>query len=128
MDEASMRPALASFASFATFASPLAAQQAELQIREEGSRAPVAGASVRLLGDRGVAAQGLTNEQGRIVLRAATPGSYRIKVDRIGWSGFITAPVELAAGAGYQRELRMEARRVELPAREVRGRRGGGGG
>ena len=114
--------ALASFASFASFASSLAAQQAELQIREEGSRAPVAGAIVRLLGDRGVAAQGLTNEQGRIVLRPAAAGSYRIKVDRIGWSGFITPPVVLAAGAVYQRELLMEARRVELPALEVRGR------
>jgi hypothetical protein len=103
-------------------ASSLSAQQVDLQIREEGSRAPVAGAIVRLLGDRGVAAQGLTNEQGRIVLRAAAPGSYRIKVDRIGWSGFITPPVALAAGAVYQRELLMEARRVELPALEVRGR------
>ena len=103
-------------------APPLAAQSVELQLREEGSRVPVAGAIVRLLGDRGVAAQGLTNELGRIVLRAAAPGSYRIKVDRIGWSGFITAPVALAAGAVYQRELLMEARRVELPALEVRGR------
>ncbi|HEY9518018.1 MAG TPA: carboxypeptidase-like regulatory domain-containing protein, partial [Gemmatimonadales bacterium] len=77
----------ASFATFASFPSSLAAQQVDLQIREEGSRAPVAGAIVRLLGDRGVAAQGLTSEQGRIVLRAPTPGSYRIKVDRIGWSG-----------------------------------------
>jgi hypothetical protein len=103
-------------------ASTLSAQQVDLQIREEGSRAPVAGAIVRLLGDRGVAAQGLTNELGRIVLRAAAAGSYRIKVDRIGWSGFITQPVALAAGAVYQRELLMEARRVELPALEVRGR------
>jgi hypothetical protein len=103
-------------------ASPASAQQVDLQIREEGSRAPVGGAIVRLLGDRGVAAQGLTNEQGRIVLRAAAPGSYRIKVDRIGWSGFTTPPVALAAGAVYQRELLMEARRVELPALEVRGR------
>ena len=69
-----------------------------------------------------MAAQGLTNEQGRIVLRAAAPGSYRIKVDRIGWSGFLTPPVALAAGAVYQRELLMEASRVELPALEVRGR------
>ena len=102
--------------------SPVSAQQVDLQIREEGSRVPVAGAIVRLLGDRGVAAQGLTNEQGRIVLRAAAAGSYRIKVDRIGWSGLITQPVMLAAGAVHQRELLMAATRIELPALEVRGR------
>ena len=103
-------------------ATSLSAQQIDLQVREEGSRAPVAGAIVRLLGDRGVTAQGLTNEQGRIVLRAAEAGSYRIKVDRIGWSGLITPPFVLAAGETARRELLMAATRVELPALEVRGR------
>jgi hypothetical protein len=100
----------------------LGAQQVELQVREEATRAPVAGAIVRLLGDRGIAAQGLTNEQGRIVLRAGTGGPYRIKVDRIGWSGLITAPVTLTAGAVHREELLMASTRIALPTLEVRGR------
>lgn len=101
---------------------PLAAQQVELQIKEETGSAPVAGAIVRLLGDRGVAAQGLSNELGRITLRAPAAGSYRIKIDRIGWSGLITAPFPLAAGDTYRRELLMAARRTELPPLTVHGK------
>ena len=68
------------------------AQTVELRLKEETTGAPIAGAIVRLLGEKGPVAQGLSNETGRLVLRAPAPGSYRLKVDRIGWSGLVTAP------------------------------------
>lgn len=98
------------------------AQAFELQLREVGSHAPVAGAIVRLLGEKGPVAQGLTNEQGRIVLRALAPGIYRIKADRIGYSGLLTGPIEVAAGDSYRREIDMPSTRLELPTLEVRGK------
>jgi hypothetical protein len=102
--------------------SALAAQAVELRLLEEGNRAPIAGAIVRLLGDKGAVAQGLSNAVGRIVLRAPAAGSYRLKVDRIGWSGTITAPFELAEGETVRRELEMAAQRTELPELVVRGK------
>ena len=98
------------------------AQQVELVVLEESSRAPVAGAIVRLLGESGPVAQGLTIESGRIVLRAPAPGTYRIRVDRIGWSGTLTPPFPLGPGQTLRREILMVAKRTELPALEVQGK------
>ena len=97
------------------FAAGLRAQSVELRVREEAGLAPVAGAIVRLLDDRGTVAQGLTNELGLLVLRARGAGSYRIKIDRIGWAGIVTQPLNLAAGEILRREIRMPASRLSLP-------------
>lgn len=100
----------------------LSAQSVDLQVRESSSRSPVSGAIVRLIGETGVFAQGLTNEQGRIVLNGSGAGRYRLKVDRIGWSGVLTDPFELLPGETVKRELMMPARPVELPALVVIGK------
>ena len=100
----------------------LTAQQVELRVLEEATRAPVAGAIVRLLDQAGVAAQGLTSESGRLVLRGRGAGAYRLRVDRIGWAGLLTDAFALADGQVLQRELTMASRRVELPPLEVRGK------
>ena len=110
----------------------LQAQSVELRVREEAGLAPVAGAIVRLLDDRGTVAQGLTNELGLLVLRARVAGSYRIRIDRIGWAGIVTQPLNLADGETLRREIRMPASRLSLPplVTEVRTRcdRGSQGG
>lgn len=98
------------------------AQAFELTLREAGSRAPVAGAIVRLMGDKGSVAQGLTNTQGRILLRAPGPGVYHVKADRIGYSGMLLGPIEVAAADTYRRDLEMPSTRLELPTLQVRGR------
>lgn len=103
-------------------ASALNAQAVDLQVRESSSRAPVSGAIVRLIGETGVLAQGLTNEQGRIVLNGPRPGRYRLKIDRIGQSGLLTDPFELSVGETLRRELLMASRPIELPALVVTGK------
>lgn len=106
----------------------LAAQQVELTLREEGTRAPIAGAIVRLLDDSSRAvAQGLTSDAGRITLRAPGPGQYRIKADRIGWVGVLTGEFPLAAGQLFPSEMVMPATRLELPTVEVESRSRCGG-
>lgn len=102
--------------------SGLRAQVVEVQLREEGTRAAVAGAIVRLLRDGRAVTQGLSNEGGRVTLRPPQPGSYRLKVDRIGWTGLLTQPFEVAAGEIVRREVVMSSTRVDLPAIEVRGK------
>ena len=112
----------ARFVLLALLPSAALGQQVELRVLEEATRVPVVGAIVRLLGDRGIVAQGLTSESGRIALAAPRAGSYRLKVDRIGWSGMITEPFPLAAGESYRREILMTSNRTALPTLEVRGR------
>ena len=77
---------------------------------------------MRLLGDDGVAGQGLTNEQGRLTLRAPIAGSYRLKIDRIGGSGLVTAAITLAPGSQLRHDVAMPPRRRELPPLVKRGR------
>jgi hypothetical protein len=104
-------------------AAPAAAQQVDVQLREERSRTPIVGAIVRLLGefDNGVVAQGLSNEGGRIALRAPAAGRYRLKVDRIGWVGLITPSFALAAGPPFQTEVLLADVRMDLPTIAVQG-------
>jgi len=109
------------FALLALLPSVALGQQVELHVLEETTRSPVVGAIVRLLGDGGIVAQGLTSESGRIVLRAPGAGNYRLKLDRIGWSGTMTAPFPLAPGETYRREILLASNRTELPTLEVRG-------
>ncbi len=104
-------------------AAPAAAQQVDVQLREERSRTPIVGAIVRLLGefDNGVVAQGLSNEGGRIALRAPAAGRYRLKVDRIGWVGLITPSFALSAGPPFQTEVLLADVRMDLPTIQVQG-------
>jgi hypothetical protein len=86
------------------------AQAVALQIREEVTQRLVVGAVVRLVRDSTVVAEGLTSGAGRVVLRAPAPGTYDVRVNRIGFR-----PV--AAGGDS----------VGLAFEPVRGRRGRAG-
>jgi hypothetical protein len=101
-------------------ASRLPAQTVEVRVAEEVTGTPAAGAIVRLLRDSTVVMQGLADGVGRIVFRAPAAGTYRLKADRIGFAGALSDPFPLAVGETLRRELTMPARRVELPAIEVR--------
>ena len=100
-------------------ANTLAAQTMEIRLRDETTMAPIVGAIVRLQDDRGTVAQGLSNESGWLVLRGTAAGSYRLKVDRIGWAGVVAGPFVLAAGETLRRELHLSSSRLELPALTV---------
>ena len=103
----------------ALLATPLAAQRVEITLREAANQAPVGGAIVRLLGEQGAVAQGLTNELGRLVLQAPVAGSYRLRVDRIGWRGLLTDPFPLTVDQVFRLTVPMDSRRIVLPTLEV---------
>jgi hypothetical protein len=98
----------------------LAGQAVELVVREDSTRTPAVGAIVRLIGERGVVAQGLTSESGRFKLRAPGAGTFRIRVDRIGHTGLLTEPFTLGAEQTVHRELSVDAIRMVLPTLDVR--------
>lgn len=79
----------------------------------------MASALVRLLDGERVATQVLSNESGCAVLTAPSPGTYRLKVDRIGWVGTTTPLFILAAGESLPFAIRMPTLRLELPTLEV---------
>lgn len=80
-----------------SFAAATAKSQAttDLHVRlDAGNGAPVRGALVALLdGDR-VVAEGLSSERGTIAIGSA-PGSYKVRVRRIGFRPFVSEPVTL---------------------------------
>jgi len=89
-------------------------QTLDLRLRDAAG-GPVAGAIVRLIRDSAPVAQGLTDPAGRIRLRAPAPGSYRIRIDRIGFAGVNAGIVALALGDTYRTELRPEWTPAVLP-------------
>jgi hypothetical protein len=99
-----------------------AGQRVEIRLHEQSSPRPVVGAIIRLLGARGPVAQGLTTELGRLTLRAPAPGTYRLRVDRIGWQGFVTDSFALAGGQTQRLDIPMASSPAELPTLVVEGK------
>ena len=89
--------------------------------REGGE--PIAGAVVQLVGDGDRSAGGsLTDTAGGFLLRAPSPGTYRVRVDRIGFARETSAPVELARGATVEMSLAIDASPISLHGITARGR------
>jgi len=79
----------------------------------------VAGAIVRLVDSAGRSrVQGLASDAGRIVLQVPGPGTWRLRVDGIGYRGQESA-LSLGVGEGVRREIVLERHPVELPELEV---------
>ena len=110
-------PAIARRAVLGTIilASPAAAQLVEVHLREEVGNAPIAGAVVRLLRDSAEVAQALTNAGGRALLRAPSPGMYRIAVHRIGFRPVLSEVLALDEAQTITRELSMSSAAFVLP-------------
>jgi hypothetical protein len=106
----------------ALLAPDLAAQQIHIQVKDKENLRPIVGALIRLLGEQGVIMQTLTTETGRATLRTSGAGSYRIRVDQIGTTSFITPSFDLAFGETRDTELVIESSRISLPPLEVRAR------
>jgi protocatechuate 3,4-dioxygenase beta subunit len=67
---------------------------------------PVAGALVVLLdAGRGQVGSVLTDQAGNFRIQAAQPGSFRLRVQRVGFESTLTPPFDLSAGETVQREL-----------------------
>ena len=77
----------------------LAAQVVRGTVLEEESRRRVAGALIQLLtaGDS-IRASAVTGENARFALPQVSPGSYRLRMLRIGYRAWTSEPITLAAG------------------------------
>lgn len=102
---------------------PASGQAVDLLLREDSTGLAIPGAIVRLMLNGVAVAQALTSETGRATLRAAAAGTYRLRVDRIGWSGTLTEPFALAAGETVRRELGLSSLRIMLPTLVVQAER-----
>lgn len=83
---------------------------------------PISGAFVVLQDDEGnEQARGLTTGSGTFRLEAANPGTYRLRVERIGFEDLVTEPFVLAAGERVSRRLEVNVRPIRLSGIEVTG-------
>jgi hypothetical protein len=102
-------------APLATAAPQLAAQVVRGTVVEEESRRPVAGALIQLLaaGDS-IRASAVTGENARFALSQVTPGSYRLRMLRIGFRAWTSEPFALAAGQAVDDTIAIPAVPVVL--------------
>lgn len=91
-----------------------------MRLLDDSSRKPVAGAIVRLLRNDSAVAQELTSELGLALLRAERPGTYRLRIDRIGFAGFYSSSFALEAGTLFRTTVSVTSRPLTLPEVVVR--------
>lgn len=111
-----MQPGIASLALLFGLASTAVAQTAELTLLDQTSRTPIAGAIVRLVASGRAVTQGLTNEQGRLALKPPAPGTYQVRIDRIGFSGVSLNEIKIEADVVLRRTLLLPNNRTNLPS------------
>jgi hypothetical protein len=101
----------------ASFARPYAAEAQTLagRILESTSGAAVRGALTRLIDANGTpVGTALTDSAGRYFVRAPTPGTYTLRIERIGYSTFRSDSIDLRADV--VRDFRIDVVPIELPA------------
>lgn len=94
---------------------PLSAQELRVQLRDEMTRAPLVGALVGAVQGAERTARQLSPETGRVTLSLPRPGTWRLRVDRIGFEAWESPPFEVAAGEVIAREWLVPSRRRDLP-------------
>ena len=98
--------------------SRLAAQEVAGRITTADA-APVAGGLVELLDSAGrVAADAATDRAGRFLVRAPSPGSYRVRAGQVGFQSARSAPLALARGE--RRELSLAITRSVVTLEGIR--------
>lgn len=96
------------------FGSSATAQILLGEAAEVGSGVPVPGVFVALLDSTGLqVAGGLTDAEGRFVLRSPGAGQYLLRADRIGYARMSPVPIEVGRGTTVQR-IELESRPVDL--------------
>lgn len=96
-------------------ASPVLAQTVRGRVTAEGSGAAIPGAVVQLLDAQGEGVIGtLSEREGGYMLRAPRPGSYRLRVERIGFASRTSEMLELGAGAEFEYSLTVSTEPVLL--------------
>lgn len=103
------------------------AQVVSVSLQNTVANSPVSGAVLRLVRDTTVFAQALTNADGRAGLRAPHEGTYRVRVNRIGYAALLSHPVTLKAGETTALELRLASAPIVLPSLEAKSKSECGG-
>ena len=96
-----------------------AAQHARGRVVDAEAGRPTAGALVTLVAGAERLAPALTAEDGTYLAAAPAPGTYRVRVDLIGYETWLSAPVTLGAADTAVVDVRLPLRRVELAAVKV---------
>jgi hypothetical protein len=92
-----------------------AAQAISARVVEGGSGKPVVGALLSLLDGSGKqVAAGLSDAEGRVLLRAWAPGNYRVRSEEVGFSSAVSAPIPLALGQTVEWKLTISPMPVQL--------------
>jgi hypothetical protein len=107
-----------------SIAAPAHAQAIRVRVTEAATGRPVAGTLVDVLDPQSaVASQGVLRSDGTRLLPLPRAGSYRVRLRRIGYQPFISAPVDVAVGSTVDVPLQAPDRRVVLASVRVVGRR-----
>ena len=110
-----------------TPAMPLAAQGRQAirgTLAEEGTLQPIGGAFVTLLDGAGERiAGGLSRDDGSFLIDVPTPGSYRLRAERIGFASTESVVVEVAEGRISTIDLVAPARAIVIEGLDVEGGR-----
>lgn len=96
---------------------PLAAQTVAGRVTHASGGVPLAGVYVSLTNEAGsFVAGGLTDAEGRYVLRAPAPGRYDLQAELIGFSPASAGALLLAENNTERRDLAMNVRAIDLQA------------
>jgi hypothetical protein len=102
------------------FAGALHAQSATLRgrVMDGGTGEPIASASIRVSGCGG-SVTGRSDQAGLFSIPLPAAGTYTVKAQRLGYSEFISPPVDVAAGATVEVQVRMTTATVALDSVDV---------
>jgi carboxypeptidase family protein len=85
-------------------------------VSEQGSGTPIRGVFVSLLDARGDRQRGyLTDEAGRFVFRAPTPGSYTLRAERLGYQTVTTEAIPIEEQEGRNVPISLSVAALRLP-------------
>lgn len=102
------------------FPAGAAAQTVVGRVVDEATLEPLSAAFVVLQDRDGQRRAGvLTGPDGRFVLRAPAPGTYRLVTEMIGYAGATSEDVELAAGQTVERSIQVPVRAIALDGIQV---------
>jgi len=102
----------------------LPSQSVRGQLTDSITRAPLAGAFLTLVDERGVEkARTITNNAGEFLLTAPAAGAYRLRSKRIGFRPYVSPPLTLTAGGTISYSAAVDPIPVALAQVVVRGER-----
>jgi len=100
---------------------PVEAQQLRGRVLGQGSGSPASGAFLTLFDSAGGRADAaLSGKDGAFALAAPAPGTYRVRIERIGYRTWTSDRIELGAGATVSRTFVVPIQAVSLENLRVR--------